>query len=141
MLFCMAHYMEQPPRFVHPIPTDHVCLLWKSLYSLRQAPRTWFEKFSNFLLESGFFCSTTDPSLFVFHKGQDTILLLFYVDGILLTGNSDYLLAQLIKSLDSTFHMQDLGCINMPKTHSTLGLKLRFLSKFHLFTQVPPISL
>lgn len=113
-------YMEQPPGFAHPTLSDHVCLLQKSLYGLRQAPRAWFEKFSNFLLESGFFCSTTDPSLFVFHKGQDTILLLLYVDDILLTGNSDLLLTQLITSLSSTFHMKDLGCI-----HYFLGIEAK----------------
>jgi len=58
-------YMEQPPGFVHPHKSQHVCLLKKSLYGLRQTSRAWFDKFSNFLLEVGFFCSTTDPSLFI----------------------------------------------------------------------------
>lgn len=34
--------MSQPPGFVDSTKPDHVCLLKKSLYSLKQAPRTWF---------------------------------------------------------------------------------------------------
>jgi len=85
-------YMEQPPGFVHPQYSQYVCLLQKSLYGLHQAPRAWYDKFSNFLLEAGFFCSSIDPSLFILHKGQETLLLLLYVDDIILTGSSDKLL-------------------------------------------------
>ena len=77
--------MEQPPGFTHSQKSQFVCLLKKSLYGLCQAPHAWFDKFSNFLLEIGFFYSTTDPSLFVLHDGPDTVLLLLYVDDILLT--------------------------------------------------------
>lgn len=111
-------YMEQPPGFVHPQYSQYVCLLQKSLYGLRQAPRAWYDKFSNFLLEVGFFCSTTDPSLFILHQGQETILLLLYVDDIILTGSSEKLLQTLIHSLSVQFHMKDLGHL-----HYFLGIE------------------
>ena len=39
-------YMKQPPGFTDRNFPDHVCLLHKSIYGLRQAPRTWFDGFS-----------------------------------------------------------------------------------------------
>jgi hypothetical protein len=57
--------MRQPLGFVDPQHSSHVCLLQKSIYGLRQAPRAWFEKFSSHLLTVGFTASLADPSLFV----------------------------------------------------------------------------
>lgn len=39
-------YMRQPAGFVDKSKPDHVCLLHKSLYGLKQSPLAWFE-FSN----------------------------------------------------------------------------------------------
>jgi hypothetical protein len=36
-------YMKQPEGFICPGKEDHVCLLKKSLYGLKQDPRLWFE--------------------------------------------------------------------------------------------------
>lgn len=80
-------YTRQPAGFIDETKPDHVCLLHKSLYGLKQSPQAWFDKFSTFLLEFGFKCSIKDPSLFVFLKGKDVIMLLLYVDDMLITGN------------------------------------------------------
>lgn len=50
-------YMKQPAGFVDQTKPNHVCHLHKSIYGLKQFPRAWFNKFSNFLLEFGFKCS------------------------------------------------------------------------------------
>lgn len=34
-------YMKQPAGFVDPMKPDHVCLLHRSLYELKQSPRAW----------------------------------------------------------------------------------------------------
>ncbi|XP_039170468.1 uncharacterized mitochondrial protein AtMg00810-like [Eucalyptus grandis] len=112
--------MEQPHSFIRSQTPNHVCLLKKSLYGLRQAPRAWFDKFSTFLLENGFVCSSTDPSLFILRNGQDTVLLLLYVDDIVLTGSSPSLLSSLIHSLSLQFHMKDPGYL-----HYFLGIEAK----------------
>ncbi|XP_013615307.1 PREDICTED: uncharacterized mitochondrial protein AtMg00810-like, partial [Brassica oleracea var. oleracea] len=101
--------MRQPSGFVDKTRSDHVCLLHKSLYGLKQSPRAWFDKFSTFLLEFGFVCSIKDPSLFIYAKGKNIILLLLYVDDMLLTGNCTDLLQKLLADLNNQFRMKDLG--------------------------------
>ena len=61
-------YMQQPPGYVDPKLPTHVCQLSYALYGLKQAPRAWFDRLSEFLLALGFYCSTTDPSLFICHS-------------------------------------------------------------------------
>ncbi|KAK2985183.1 hypothetical protein RJ640_010472 [Escallonia rubra] len=81
-------YMEQPPGFHDPNFPSHVCRLKRALYRLKQAPHAWFERLSIFLLNLGFFCSESDPSLFTFHCIKGTLLLLVYVDDMILTGDT-----------------------------------------------------
>ncbi|KAF5463871.1 hypothetical protein F2P56_013999 [Juglans regia] len=115
--------MEQPPGFVNHEKPDHVCLLHKAIYGLKQAPRAWFDRFSTFLLESGFFCSTADPSLFINHSAHGTLVLLLYVDDIILTGSSDKLIDQFIAVLHTEFAMKDLGAL-----HYFLGVEVSYVS-------------
>lgn len=48
-------YMRQPQGFTDPNFPNHVCKLHRSLYGLKQSPRTWFQRFSDYLEELGFF--------------------------------------------------------------------------------------
>lgn len=102
-------YMFQPDGFIDPEKPDHVCCLTKALYGLKQAPRAWFDTFSSFLLEFGFICSRSDPSLFTYHRNNKTLVLLLYVDDILLTGSDGKLLGDLLAALNERFAMKDLG--------------------------------
>jgi len=107
-------YMLQPAGFVDKNNPTHVCHLHKALCGLKQAPRAWFDKFSNYLLEFGFCCSIKDPSLFIYIKGNDLILLLLYVDDMVLTGNN-------LEDLNTHFRMKDLG-----QMHYFLGIQAHF---------------
>jgi hypothetical protein len=102
-------FMRQPPGFVDPHHSSHVCLLQKSIYGLRQAPRAWFEKFSSHLLTVGFTASLADPSLFVYKSGSTVIYLLLYVDDIILTGSAPVAIQALIHDLAQAFELKDLG--------------------------------
>ncbi|KAM1286779.1 hypothetical protein ACFX2J_000788 [Malus domestica] len=113
-------YMEQPPGFqsLQHLSTC-VCKLQKSLYRLKQAPRAWNDKFTNFLLALGFKPSHGDSSLFVLHSHHNIVILLLYVDDVILIGSSSQLISQVIKELTTEFEMKDLGNL-----HYFLGLQI-----------------
>ena len=49
---------QQPIGFHVSDRPQAVCVLDKSLYGLRQAPRTWFTQFANFAVKLGFKATT-----------------------------------------------------------------------------------
>lgn len=59
---CISLWMSQENclykttlNFNNPIFSDHVCLLHKSFYSLKQVSRVWFDRLSRYLLTFGSF--------------------------------------------------------------------------------------
>jgi len=87
---------------------------------LKQAPRTWYSRFATYLLSLGFIEAKSDTSLFVYHRGPDTIYLLLYVDDIVLTASSPALLQRTIQALQQEFSMKDLG-----ELHHFLGMHVQ----------------
>lgn len=94
-----------------PARPHAVCLLDKSLYGLRQAPRAWFTRFAEFIVKLGFKATRSDSSLFVLQRGHDVVYLLLYVDDIVITGSSDALLQHVINRLRDEFAVKDLGAL------------------------------
>ncbi|GJY36393.1 retrovirus-related pol polyprotein from transposon TNT 1-94 [Tanacetum coccineum] len=84
----------------------------KSLYGLKHAPRTWFERLSKALFDLGFKGSKTDPSLFIYSRGDTLLYILVYVDDIIVTGNNKGTIDNIICHLGSTFALKDLGSLN-----------------------------
>ena len=56
-------YMEQPHGYVAQGESYMVCLLKKAIYGLKQSPRTWFHKFSQWLFSYGFVSTASDPTV------------------------------------------------------------------------------
>ncbi|GJU19839.1 ribonuclease H-like domain-containing protein [Tanacetum coccineum] len=123
-------YMKQPPGYVDPTRPTHICRLRKALYGLKQAPRAWYHRFAVFITSIGFVSRKSDNSLFTYHRGNDTIYLLLYVDDIILTASSVGLVHRVISRLSTKFAMTDLGelsyFISIAATRSSFGL---FLSR------------
>ncbi|GKC17860.1 ribonuclease H-like domain-containing protein [Tanacetum coccineum] len=59
-------YMHQPPGFRDCVHPDYVCLLQRSLFGLKQAPRAWFQRFASYVTRVGFHHSRCDSSLFIY---------------------------------------------------------------------------
>ncbi|GJU00586.1 ribonuclease H-like domain-containing protein [Tanacetum coccineum] len=130
-------YMHHSPGFQDLAHPDHVCLLQRSLYGLKRAPRAWFQWFAAYITRVGFSHSRCDSSLFIYRQGTDTAYLILYVDDIVLITSSGILLQQIIASLHQEFSMTDLGSLNyflgISVTRDSIGM---FLSQRKYATEI-----
>jgi hypothetical protein len=101
--------MVQPPGFVHPTFSKHVCKLQKAIYGLKQAPRAWFSRLSDKLLQLGFVGSKADTSLFIDRTKTITMYLLIYVDDIIITASDQAAITEFLQLLNADFAVKDLG--------------------------------
>ncbi|KAJ9547523.1 LOW QUALITY PROTEIN: hypothetical protein OSB04_020066 [Centaurea solstitialis] len=74
-------YVSQPEGFIDRTKPNRVYILDKG--SLWQAPRAWYDHFSNALLDNGFYKGKIDPTLFIKTEGNDILLVQIYVDDII----------------------------------------------------------
>ena len=57
-------YVEQPLGFETHDRKTNICKLKKSLYELKQTPKTWHDRIDNFLTSLGFTKSKADSNLY-----------------------------------------------------------------------------
>ena len=75
-------YVEQPLSFETHDRESHVCRLKKAMSSLKQAPRTWYDRIDSFLSSWGFTKSKADSNLYYKVEGGNLVMLLLYVDDL-----------------------------------------------------------
>ena len=78
-------YVEQPDGFVIQGEEDKVYLLQKALYRLKQAPRAWYSRIDDHLLNLGFVKSLSEATLYIRLKDDDILIMSLYVDDLLIT--------------------------------------------------------
>ncbi|CAI7836100.1 unnamed protein product [Closterium sp. NIES-53] len=100
-------HMRQPPGFDDGF--GRVCRLKKSIYRLKQAPRQWYLKFDEALMDFGFERSECDPALYHLVRDEGRLSLYLNVDDIVLMSSSMVLLDEVKGLLSSRFRMKDLG--------------------------------
>ena len=102
--------MSLPSGFEEKYGVGKVCKPKKSLYGLKQSPRTWFECFGKAVKRFGFLQSQADHTLFyMLSKEGKVAVLLVYVDDIILIGDDCEELENLKKFLAKEFEIKDLG--------------------------------
>lgn len=84
-----------------------VCKLHKSLYGLKRALQTWFDRLKSTLVQFGFMASKCDPSLFVYSKNS-TLLYMVYVDDIIVIGSDPSLVNQIVPNWMQSFPLKNL---------------------------------
>ncbi|KAB2607265.1 hypothetical protein D8674_006982 [Pyrus ussuriensis x Pyrus communis] len=95
----------------------HIVETARTLLTVSQAPRAWYEKLHAALRTLGFVGSQSDHSLFV--KKDPLVFVLVYVDDIIVTGPSTSACQQVISQLSSLFPIKDLGAL-----HYFLGIEV-----------------
>lgn len=103
-------YMDVPPGLDTEDSFRKVCILKKSLYGLKQSPRSWFERLTRVVKKHGFTQCQTDHTMFI--KSASTgkkAIMIVYVDDIILTGDHVEELKHLKDVLAKEFEVKDLG--------------------------------
>ncbi|KAJ9537943.1 hypothetical protein OSB04_030676 [Centaurea solstitialis] len=113
-------YVEQPEGFVDPKYPEHVYVLDKALYSLKQAPRAGYETLTIYLLGSGYLKGTVDPTLFIKRSGNHLTLVQIYVDDIIFASTNPESCIEFEQIMKSRFQMSMMGELTF-----FLGLQVR----------------
>jgi hypothetical protein len=92
--------------------------LHKGVNGLKQAARAWNEKLTKTVNRLGFHSSTGDPSLFISGKSPHAAYLPYYVDDILIAGQSAPI-ANFKGAIANEFQCEDMGEANL-----FLGMKI-----------------
>ena len=90
-----------------------VCKLKKSLYGLKQSPRTWFGRLTKSMRSFGYHQSNSDHTLFLKKQHGKIIALIVYVDDMVVTGNDPDERKALQSYLSSEFEMKDLDHLKL----------------------------
>ncbi|GJT86161.1 retrovirus-related pol polyprotein from transposon TNT 1-94 [Tanacetum coccineum] len=89
--------------------SSHMYKLKKALYSLKQAPRTWYDMLSRFLISQHFCKGAADPTLFIQKAGNDLLLVQIYVDDIIFASTNTALFNEFANQMTTKFKMSMMG--------------------------------
>ena len=76
---------------------------------LKQAPRAWYGKIAEFLIQSGYSVALADSSLFVKLQGSKLAVVLVYVDDLIITRDDEDEIRRIRENLVVRFQMKELG--------------------------------
>ncbi|GJS75244.1 putative ribonuclease H-like domain-containing protein [Tanacetum coccineum] len=102
-------YVCQPPTFEDPQFLDKVYKVEKALYGLHQAPRSWYETLSTYLLENRYRRGTIDKTLFIKKDRGDILLVQVYVDDIIFGSTKKSLCVEFEQMIHKRFQMSSMG--------------------------------
>ncbi|GJU74383.1 retrovirus-related pol polyprotein from transposon TNT 1-94 [Tanacetum coccineum] len=102
-------YVSQPEGFVDQDNPSHVYKLKKALYGLRQAPRTWYDMLSSFLISQHFSKGVVDPTFFTRQAGNELLLVQIYVDDIIFASTNTAMCNEFANQMTTKFKMSMMG--------------------------------
>ena len=111
-------YMKQPEGFIKRGEEHFVCKLEKSIYGLKQSPRSWTSVLDDQLNKMGFIQSESDPCIYR-RCGREMFNIGVYVDDNVLAAKSEKQLKDVKQVFAKHFDIKDMG-----KLHYFLGMKV-----------------
>ena len=111
-------YMKQLEGFVIHEKESHVCMLKKTLYGIKQAPRAWYSRIDRYLIELGFTRSEVDQNLYYKVVDNCPLILVLFIEDLFITGDES-LIVRGKWELSHEFEMKDVGLM-----HYFLGLEV-----------------
>ena len=102
-------YMQQPKGFIVSKKEYYVCLMKKSIYSLKQSPRQWYKRFDSFMTSHDFKRNSFDSCVYFKINSDGCFLyLLLYVDDMLIATKDKGEIRKVKAQLSEEFEMKDL---------------------------------
>jgi len=102
-------FVKQPPGFKDLKHPNHVYKLKKSLFGLKQAPRAWYNRLSNFLIKNDFKRGQVDTTLFRRTLEKDILVVQIYVDDIIFGSTNASLCKEFSKLMHDEFEISMMG--------------------------------
>jgi len=100
-------YMHQPEGYEDG--TNHICLLIKTLYGLKQAGREWNIEFDNKVKKHNFTQLLSDPCVYIRHDHNGIAIITVWVNNLLLFASSDKAMTAMEDNVKSEWQMTELG--------------------------------
>ena len=94
--------------------------LKKTLYCLKQAPRPWYDRLTQYLVSHGFTRGKANQTLFIKREDSELIVVEVYVDDIIFGSTKDELAHSFLKLMQAEFEMSMIG-----ELAHFLGLQIR----------------
>jgi hypothetical protein len=91
----------------------------KSLYGLKEEPRSWYEKMDSYFLSHDFFRCKSESNLYMLRTTDSVMILVLYVDDLLITGSFASAIFLVKDIFHDRFSMMDMGPL-----HFFLGLEI-----------------
>ena len=113
-------FMDQPKGFVVNRQEQKVCKLLRSIYGLKQASRSWNQRFDEIIKTYGFIQNVDEPCVYKLINGNSVVFLILYVDDILLIGKNKLIAlsqASYIDKVFARFSMQNSKKGLLPSRH------------------------
>lgn len=102
-------YVKKPHGFEDSVHPYFLFKLKNSLYRLKQVPRSWYDRLSNFLLENGFQKGQVDITLFRKTLNKEILIVQVYVDDIIFGSTNASLYKEFSKTMQTEFEMSMMG--------------------------------
>jgi hypothetical protein len=96
------------------------------MYSLKQAPRAWYQTLDAYLTSVGFVRSRADDCMYVFKSASEHTIVRVYVDDLLIVSKNSSRIAWAKSTLEAKFEMKDLGEVKY-----ILGMQIDHNCKAH----------
>jgi hypothetical protein len=102
---------QQPEGYTDPDFPDHVLLLLKTLYGLKQSAFDWYNTFKGVLTGPNLMFTRiiSDHAVFIIQHKDSVVYLALFVDDMLIIGNDKAFIAEIKSKLSAHFKMKDLG--------------------------------
>ena len=117
-------YAEQPEGVKQPGKEDYVWKLKKALYGLKRAPKAWYARLDNYLIQQGFKRSNANSNIYFKLEKDQLLITVVYVDDLIFGCNNDKLSHEFAEVMAREFEMSMIGELSF-----FLGLQISQSSK------------